>query len=169
MQINLIWAQANGRVIGKDGSMPWHLPEDLAHLKRTTLGCPVIMGRITWDSIPPKFRPLPERTNIVLTRQTDWQPSGAQRASDLRGAIMFCEQLASKPETVWIIGGAQIYIQALPLAHKIVVTEIEADFEGDSFAPQLDTGWHETARDAHVSLSGLRYSIVTLVRDEAPL
>jgi dihydrofolate reductase len=164
MQINLIWAQARNRVIGKDGTMPWHLPEDLAHLKRTTLGYPVIMGRKTWDSIPPKFQPLPGRTNIVLTRQMDWSKNGAQRASDLREALLFCEQLASKPQAVWIIGGAQIYAQAMPLAQQAVVTEIEADFEGDSFAPQFDAGWHETAREAHVSSGGLHYSFVTRVR-----
>jgi dihydrofolate reductase len=164
MQINLIWAQARNRVIGKDGTMPWHLPEDLAHLKRTTLGYPVIMGRKTWDSIPPKFQPLPGRTNIVLTRQMDWNKNGAHRSSDLREALLFCEQLASKPQAVWIIGGAQIYAQAMPLAQQAVVTEIEGDFEGDSFAPQFDAGWHETAREAHVSSSGLHYSFVTRVR-----
>ncbi len=164
MQINLIWAQARNRVIGKDGTMPWHLPEDLAHLKRTTLGCPVIMGRKTWDSIPAKFRPLPGRTNIVLTRQTDWNENGAQRAFDLGDALLFCEQLASKPEIVWVIGGAQIYAQAMPLAHQAVVTEIEADIEGDSFAPQFDADWRETARQSHVSSNGLHYSFVTRVR-----
>jgi dihydrofolate reductase len=161
MQINLIWAQARGRVIGKDGAMPWHLPEDLAHLKRTTLGCPVIMGRKTWDSIPAKFRPLPGRTNIVLTRQTDWKENGAQRTSDLPEALLFCEQLASKPDAVWVIGGAQIYTQALPFAHKIIITEIEATFEGDAFAPQLDASWREAQREAHVSTTGLAYSFVT--------
>jgi dihydrofolate reductase len=165
MQINLIWAQARNRVIGLNGTMPsWNLPEDLAHLKRSTLGCPVIMGRKTWDSIPAKFRPLPGRTNIVLTRQSDWQESGAQRVSDLQEALSYCKQLASKPDTVWVIGGAQIYAQALPLAHKAVVTEIEADFDGDSYAPQFDASWRETAREAHVSGSGLHYSFVTLLR-----
>jgi dihydrofolate reductase len=164
MQVNLIWAQAHKRVIGKDGVMPWHLPEDLAHLKRTTLGCPVIMGRKTWDSIPPKFRPLPGRTNIVLTRQSDWHAPGAQCTTNLHEALSFCEQLPSKPDTVWVIGGAQIYAQALPLAHKAVVTQIDADFEGDSYAPQFDASWHETAREAHVSSSGLAYSFVTYAR-----
>ena len=87
MKIGLIWAQARGRVIGKGGVMPWHLPEDLAHFKRVTLNHPVIMGRKTWDSIPPKFRPLPGRTNIVVTRQSDWQAEGALRADSLEGAL----------------------------------------------------------------------------------
>jgi dihydrofolate reductase len=164
MQINLIWAQARNRVIGKSGTMPWHLPEDLAHLKRTTLGYPVIMGRKTWDSIPPKFQPLPGRTNIVLTRQTDWHVNGAQRSSDLREALLFCEQLASKPSAVWVIGGAQIYAQALPLAHKVVVTEIDAAFEGDAFAPELGKEWREVQRESHVSSAALAYSFVTYSR-----
>jgi dihydrofolate reductase len=164
MQINLIWAQARNRVIGLNGTMPWHLPEDLAHLKRNTLGFHVIMGRKTWDSIPAKFRPLPGRTSIVLTRQSDWQESGAQRVSDLQQALLYCEQLASKPDTVWVIGGAQIYAQALPLAHKVVVTEIDAEFAGDAFAPELGKEWREIQRESHVSATGLAYSFVTYSR-----
>lgn len=164
MQINLIWAQARNRVIGKDGSMPWHLPEDLAHLKRSTLGCPVIMGRKTWDSIPPKFRPLPGRDNIVLTRQANWQANGALPATTLREALLICERIYPMPETVWVIGGAQIYAQALPMAHKVVVTEIDATLDGDSFAPQLDDALVEKTRESHVSASGLPYSFVAYVR-----
>ena len=164
MQINLIWAQARDRVIGKDGTMPWHLPEDMAHFKRTTLGCPVIMGRKTWDSLPVKFRPLPGRANIVLTRQTDWAQTGVQRAADVQAALSACAQLEPVPHAVWVIGGAQIYAQALPLAHKIVVTEIDATYEGDAFAPQLGADWHETQRESHMSASGLAYSFVTYQR-----
>jgi dihydrofolate reductase len=164
MQINLIWAQARNRVIGLNGTMPWRLPEDLAHLKRTTLGCPVIMGRKTWDSIPAKFRPLPGRTNIVLTRQSDWQDSGAQRVSDLQEAFSYCKQLASKPDTVWVIGGAQIYAQALPLAHTVVITEIDADIAGDTFAPILGSQWREVLRESHLSSTGLAFSLVTYTR-----
>ena len=164
MQINLIWAQARNRVIGLNGTMPWHLPEDLAHFKRTTLGCPVIMGRKTWDSLPPKFRPLPGRANVVLTRQTDWQENGVQRCADLHSAILFCEQMQPAVPAVWVIGGAQIYAQALPLAHKIVVTEIDAAVEGDAFAPPLGADWHETQREAHTSTTGMAYSFVTYLR-----
>jgi dihydrofolate reductase len=164
MQINLIWAQARGRVIGKDGTMPWHLPEDLAHFKRTTLGCPVIMGRKTWDSIPAKFRPLPGRVNVVLTRQTDWHENGVQRMGDLREALYFCERMQPAPSAVWVIGGAQIYAQALPLAHEVVVTELDADFEGDAFAPELGSEWREIQRESHASAVGLAYSFVTYSR-----
>ena len=133
MKVGLIWAQARGGVIGKDGVMPWHLPEDLAHFKRVTLNHPVIMGRKTWDSIPPRFRPLPGRRNIVVTRQTNLNQTGLEPATNLREALQFCE---NSPQ-VWIIGGAQIYAQALPLADELVVTEIDADLEGDAFAPAI--------------------------------
>lgn len=159
-RINLIYARAANGVIGKDGTMPWHLPEDLAHFKQLTQGCPVIMGRKTWDSLPPRFRPLPGRTNIVVTRQSDWQAEGAHRAASLKEAL----QIAGSPPEVWVIGGAQIYAQAEPLASRIEVTEIAQDFEGDAHAPVLDTGWRETARSAHVAASDLPYSFVTLER-----
>ena len=164
MQISLIWAQARNRVIGNKGTMPWHLPEDLAHLKRTTLGYPVIMGRKTWESIPAKFRPLSGRTNIVLTRQSDWQASGAQHASNLREALLLCGHIHPAPSTVWVIGGAQIYEQALAIAHSVVITEIDADFEGDTLAPALDSSWRPTRRESHISSTGLAYSFVTYLK-----
>ena len=157
MNINMIYARAANGVIGKDGVMPWHLPEDLAHLKRLTQGFPVIMGRKTWDSLPLRFRPLPGRTNIVITRQKDWHETGAQPAPSLAHALELCK---GSPE-VWIIGGAQIYTQAEPLAQRIEVTEIAQDFAGDAFAPMLGAGWFETARDNHVSSTGLAFSFVT--------
>lgn len=157
MKLHLIFARAANGAIGKDGVMPWHLPEDLAHFKRTTLGCPVIMGRKTWESLPPRFRPLPGRTNVVVTRQRDWQAAGAQVAHSLEEAIRLCGEVSD----AWIIGGADIYAQALPLASTAVVTEIEADFEGDAFAPQFGPAWKETARERHVSASGLKFSFVT--------
>jgi dihydrofolate reductase len=162
MQINLIWAQAHHRVIGKDGHMPWHLPEDLAHFKRTTLGYPVIMGRKTWDSLPVRFRPLPGRVNVVIssvaaTREM-LKKNGAQPSQNLREALSFCEQQGA-PQ-VWVIGGAQIYTQALPLARQVVVTEIDAQYEGDAFAPELGPAWQETVRESHLSATGMRYSFV---------
>jgi dihydrofolate reductase len=155
--INMIFARASNGVIGKDGVMPWHLPEDLAHFKRLTHGWPVIMGRKTWDSLPPRFRPLPGRTNIVITRQTGWKETGAQPAPSLAHALELCK---GSPE-VWIIGGAQIYAQAEPLAQRVEATEIARDFEGDAFAPVLGADWIEAARDNHVSSTGLEFSFVT--------
>jgi dihydrofolate reductase len=164
MQVNLIWAQARNRVIGYQGTMPWHLSEDLAHFKRTTLGCPVIMGRKTWDSLPPKLRPLPGRANVVLTRQTDWAQVEVQRCADLHNALLFCEHIQPAVPAVWVIGGAQIYAQALPLAHKIVITEIDATYEGDAFAPPLGADWRETQRESHTSATGLAYSFITYLK-----
>ncbi len=157
MKINMIYARAANGVIGKDGVMPWHLPEDLARLKRLTHGWPVIMGRKTWDSLPPRFRPLPGRTNIVITRQTGWQETGAQPASSLADALKLCKASTE----VWIIGGAQIYAQAEPLAQRIEVTEIAQDFDGDAFALTLGADWLETTRDNHVASTGLKFSFVT--------
>jgi dihydrofolate reductase len=156
----LIYARAANGVIGAGGTLPWHLPEDLAHFKRTTLGCPVIMGRKTWDSLPPKFRPLPGRANIVVTRQPDWNENGAKPASDMHEALQLCEHAAD----VWVIGGAQLYALAEPLATTAVVTEIEQIFEGDAFAPVLGTAWQETARERHVAAGGLCFSFVTYTR-----
>ena len=164
MKIGLIWAQARNRVIGKNGVMPWHLPEDLAHFKRVTLNHPVIMGRKTWDSIPPKFRPLPGRTNIVVTRQADWHEKGAQRSSSLREALQQCEN----SNQVWVIGGAQIYAQALPLADELVVTEIDAAFDGDAHAPAIGPDWREVARERIVAASGLPLSFVIWHRLQRP-
>lgn len=164
MKIGLIWAQARGGVIGRGGVMPWHLPEDLAHFKRVTLNHPVIMGRKTWDSIPPRFRPLPGRRNIVVTRQINLNQTGIETASSLREALQLCKQ----SEQIWIIGGAQIYAQALPLANELVVTEIDADFDGDAFAPPIGPDWHEVAREPMASRTGLRGAFVTWRRADPP-
>lgn len=160
LRIGLIYARARNGVIGRDGVMPWHLPEDLAHFKRTTLSHPVIMGRKTWESLPPRFRPLPGRRNLVVTRQGDWNEIGAQRASSLREALQFC----ASSETVWVMGGAQIYAQALPLAQRIEVTEIAQNVDGDAYAPVLGPEWTEAAREDHTSASGVPFSFVRYVR-----
>ena len=159
-RINLIYAKAANGVIGRDGVMPWHLPEDLAHFKQLTHGCPVIMGRKTWDSLPARFRPLPGRTNIVITRNGDWHADGATRAESLEKALV----RAGEVPDIWIIGGAQIYAQAEPLAVRAEVTEIAQDFEGDAYAPSLGPAWRETARTPHVSAKGMTFSFVTLIR-----
>ena len=163
MEIALIYARAANGTIGLGGAMPWHLPEDLAHFKRLTNGCPVIMGRKTWDSLPERFRPLPGRHNIVITRQEAWSENGVQRASSLREALQLCEQDATV-STVWVIGGAQIYAQALPLANRVEVTEIAQDFDGDAFAPVLGPEWREAARQDQVGAGGLAFSFVRYLR-----
>jgi dihydrofolate reductase len=157
MKLHLIYARARNGTIGQNNQMPWHLPEDLAHFKRVTLGQPVIMGRKTWDSLPARFRPLPGRVNIVVTRQANWQAEGAWRATSIEDAMRLC---GDAPDA-WIMGGAEIYRQAEPLASTAVITEIDADFEGDAFAPTLTPAWQETARESHVAANGLAFSFVT--------
>lgn len=168
MRLNLIYARAANGVIGRDNAMPWHLPEDLAHFKKQTLGCPVIMGRRTWDSLPPKFRPLPGRPNLVLTRDVataaQLQAAGAQALPSLQAALDHCAALPETPAEVWVMGGAQIYAQALPLAQRVVVTEIAQAFDGDAYAPTLGPEWQETAREAHVAANGLPFAFVTCER-----
>jgi dihydrofolate reductase len=158
MQLGLVYARSRNGVIGKDNRLPWRLPEDMAHFKALTMGCPVIMGRKTWDSLPPKFRPLPGRRNIVVTRQPQWQAEGAERAASLEDAVALCGSAGQG----WVIGGAELYRQAEPLAQRAEVTEIEQDFEGDAFAPSLGPGWRELAREHHVSASGMPFSFVSL-------
>lgn len=162
MRINLILARAANGVIGLDGAMPWHLPEDMAHFKRQTAGAPVIMGRKTWDSIPPRFRPLAGRRNIVVTRHAEWQAEGAERAGSLEEAIALCER--GQATEAWVMGGAQIYAEAEPLAQRVVLTEIDRDYEGDAWAPEFGAGWQQTARESHVAANGLPFSFVTLER-----
>ena len=160
MALNLIFARARNGVIGCNNTLPWHLPEDLAHFKATTLGQPVIMGRKTWDSLPVKFRPLPGRMNLVVTRQTDWHSEGALGFHSIDEALQACPTDAQP----WVIGGAELYRLAMPLATRVVVTEIDADYEGDAFAPELDASWQEASRTTHVAANGMHYSLVNWVR-----
>ena len=163
MKLGLIYARARNGVIGRSGGLPWHLPEDLAHFKRVTMGCPVIMGRKTWDSLPERFRPLPGRTNIVVSRQAGWTAPGASRAASLSEAVALC---GTQP-MAWVIGGAQLYAQALTIADTAEVTEIDSDFEGDVFAPKLGAQWEEVAREASTSAGGLNFSFATYRNKQA--
>ncbi|WP_418276015.1 dihydrofolate reductase [Isoptericola jiangsuensis] len=147
--IGLIWAQARdaaGRpVIGADGAIPWHVPEDFAHFRATTAGHPVVMGRLTWASLPVRFRPLPGRTNVVVTRDPSWADDGAVVASSVPAALG-AAAAASGGDEVWVMGGGQVYRAALPLADRCVVTEVDLEVDGDVFAPALDPAeWRETA------------------------
>lgn len=161
MKLHLILARARNGVIGNNNTLPWHLPEDLAHFKRTTLGCPVIMGRKTWDSLPTKFRPLPGRLNVVVTRQADWRADGAVVANSLEAACAACPA----ESTAWVIGGAELYAQALALASTAVVTEIDADYEGDAFSPHFGPEWQQAACESHLSSTGLGYRFVTYTKN----
>lgn len=133
-QLHLIVACARHGVIGHRGVMPWHIPQELQHFKRLTMGCPVIMGRKTWDSILQSLgKPLPGRQSIVVTRNTDWQAQGAVAVHSVPQAIAAC----SAAPLAWVIGGAQLYAQALPFVDECHVTRLEASFEGDAWFPEL--------------------------------
>ncbi|MFS0852330.1 dihydrofolate reductase [Microbacterium sp. 179-I 3D4 NHS] len=148
--VGLIWAEADGGVIGAEGGMPWHVPEDLAHFKEVTVGSPVVMGRKTWDSLPERFRPLPGRENIVVTRQQDWTADGARRAATVSEAVR-------GKDRVWIIGGAEIFRQVIGDADRLEVTELDLRVDGDAFAPPK-TGWRLVDEgDWETSRSGIRY------------
>lgn len=163
MQLKLILARARNGVMGRQNTLPWHLPEDLAHFKRCTLGAPVIMGRKTWESLPAKFRPLPGRLNVVVTRQAEWHAAGAQVAHSLEEACAHCPP----DSTAWVIGGAELYALALPLAVQAIVTDIDAAFEGDVYAPLFAADWVEIARASHQSSTGLPFAFVTYQRQSA--
>lgn len=162
MRVNLIFARSRNGVIGRDGTLPWHLPEDLAHFKRLTAGSPVIMGRKTWDSLPPRFRPLPGRSNIVVTRQTGWQAEGALCAHSLDEALHLASVRQPAAGEAWVIGGAELYRLAEPVATRAVITELGLDVDGDAHAPALDGDWVETGRESHVAASGLAFDFVTV-------
>ncbi|HET9349530.1 MAG TPA: dihydrofolate reductase [Arthrobacter sp.] len=142
--LGVVWAQTSTGVIGRDGGMPWRLPEDMRHFTRLTAGHPVIMGRKTWESFPDQYRPLPGRTNIVITRQEDWggtpAAEGAIAVKSLDDALLE-SQFAPGHEMVWIIGGGNIYAQSMDLADVAVITTIDASTEGDTFAPDLGYDW----------------------------
>ncbi len=158
-QLVLIVAMARDRVIGKDGQLPWHLSADLKRFKALTMGHPIVMGRKTWDSIG---RALPGRRNIVVSRNEKLAVNDADRATSLRAAL----DLAADAEQVFVIGGEQIYRQALPLADRIELTEIDTAVAGDAWFPEFDQDqWDEQQRESHSDpASGLRYDFVTLER-----
>ena len=134
--IGMVWARSTTGVIGADGGMPWHVPEDLAHFKQVTGDATVLMGRRTWESLPERFRPLPGRRNVVLTRDTTWTADGAEVVHDLQAAL-------NTDETVWVIGGGQVYDAALDAADHVSETLIDVDVLGDTVAPALGeaVGW----------------------------
>jgi dihydrofolate reductase len=156
--IGLIWAQAANRVIGANGTIPWRLPEDQANFKALTLGATVVMGRLTWESLPAKVRPLPGRRNIVLTRLADFAPEGAEVASSVEEALSMSET------DVWIMGGERVYTAALPFADTLVVTEIDTTVDGDAFAPPIDSAWTAAPAPWQHSRTGLTYRTSTHTR-----
>jgi dihydrofolate reductase len=157
--VGLIWAQSTSGVIGRGGGIPWRLPEDQARFKDITMRRTVVMGRLTWESLPEKVRPLPGRKNVVLTRQADYMADGAHVVPLLQDALT--------DDITWVIGGEQIYRLALPIATRCEVTEVEIDLpreDGDAVAPVLDESWVGTEGQWHTSSTGLRYRFFSYVR-----
>ncbi len=142
--VALIAAVARNGVIGDGSGLLWHIPEDMQFFRRTTAGHPVIMGRKTWDSLPPRFRPLPGRRNIVLTRQPDWQAPGAEKVPSIEAELAHTADCAR----VFVIGGAEVYAAALPLADELLLTQIDRDFAGDTRFPPIPGSFAEVGREA---------------------
>ncbi|WP_236718310.1 dihydrofolate reductase [Actinoplanes sp. TFC3] len=140
--IRLIWAEARNRVIGNDGGIPWRVPGEQKIFKDRTMGGTVVMGRATWDSLPERFRPLPGRRNVVLSRRPGWSAEGAE----VLGSV---DELLAGLDDFWVMGGAEIYTALLPHAGHIVRTRIDLDVVGDTYAPQLDPGWVVQSAQQH--------------------
>ncbi len=161
MRVSLVAAVARGGVIGRAGRLPWRIPEDAQRFRTLTMGHPVVMGRRTWDSLPDRFRPLPGRRNVVVTRNRDWHANGAEGAASLRDALSLLEGAAQ----VFVVGGGELYTEALPLADELLLTEIYAELEGDTYFPSWKrAAFEETSREQHVSDNGIPFSFVTYLR-----
>lgn len=179
MTIALVWARTADGVIGRDGTLPWHLPEDLARFRRLTDGCTVVMGRSTWESLPERMRPLPGRRNVVLSRTPGYDAPGAEVVDGLPAALALVGvdtgagagaggAGGGEDATVWVVGGGAVYAQALPLADVVEETVVDVDVaDGDTWAPALDPAqWQRAATDPaagwHVSeRTGTRYRFDT--------
>ena len=158
--ITLIAAVARNGVIGSNNALPWHLPEDMKHFRQLTTGNVVIMGRKTWESLPARFRPLPDRLNVVVTRNVDYAAAGATVVHALDEALK-----VGAGRTAFIIGGAELYAHALQKAERLELTEIDADIDGDAYFPTFDRAqWREVGRENGISAEGLRYAFVTYER-----
>ena len=160
-EIALIAAVARNGAIGRDNTLLFNEPADQRHFRDTTMGCPVIMGRKTWDSLPARFRPLPGRRNVVVSRNAALRAEGAAVATSLEQALA----LVADAPRAFVMGGAQLYAQALPLAQTLVLTEIDADLDGDAHFPAWDRSlFDEVSSSRAVSAAGVPYRFVTYRR-----
>ena len=156
--VSLIAAVARNGAIGRGGELLWREPEDMRHFRRVTMGCPVMMGRKTWDSLPVRFRPLPGRRNVVITRNPQWRADGAEAASSFEAAL---ELLVGTPK-VFVIGGAELFALSMPQADELVLTEIDADFDADVFFPHWDRKrYRETSREDRDGYRFVTYNYIT--------
>ena len=164
MKLALVVAMTDSRVIGRGGQLPWKLSEDLKRFKALTMGHAVIMGRRTWESLPASVRPLPGRENIVLSRDAAFRAPGAEVCTSLKQAV---GHLAPAQSLAFVIGGAALFAEALPVAERIHLTLIHHDFEGDVYFPELDLGrFNESSRTSQIAPEGYRYEFIDLTRKE---
>lgn len=161
----LIAAVARNRTIGRDNQLPWTDPADQRHFRQATMGCPVIMGRRTWESLPARFRPLPGRRNLVVTRNPDYIAAGAEIAADLDAAIA----RVADADRIFVIGGGELYAQAMPRADELLLTEIDADVDGDVHFPSVDPAqFAQAERQPQIAADGTRFAFVTYRRHALP-
>ncbi|HEY3325564.1 MAG TPA: dihydrofolate reductase [Novimethylophilus sp.] len=154
-QLSVIAALARNRVIGRGNALPWHLPEDLRHFKALTMGHPIVMGRKTYESLG---RLLPGRTTVIVSRNRDYAVPGALVVESLQQALETCRN----EQEIFIVGGAELYKEAMPMADRLYLTEIDAEFEGDAYFPEFArTRWREVSRQPHIGANGLSFSYVT--------
>lgn len=169
LRLSLLVAMARNRVIGRNNKLPWHLPADLKHFKFLTMGKTIVMGRKTYESIG---KPLPGRVNIIITRQAGYEVPGATVVSSIDDALLMCEKIRSINGENFIIGGEELYRQTLKICQRIYITEIQRDFEGDVYFPEVDPNeWKETQRDKHISENdaNLEYHFVVLDRKSSTI
>jgi dihydrofolate reductase len=161
VRLTVVAAVAQGGVIGRSGTIPWRIAEDSRRFRNLTTDHPVIMGRRTWESLPDLFRPLPGRRNVVVTRNRAWSTGGAEHVGSLREAL----ELLVAEQRVFVIGGAELYAEALPLADEVLLTEIDAVVEGDVRFPAFDkSAFDEVSREPHVAGDGTPFAFVTYRR-----
>jgi len=164
-ELVLIAAVARNGVIGRGGALPWHLSADMQHFRELTRDCPVVMGRRTWDSLSPRYRPLPGRSNIVVSRRPGWTADGAQAAPSLPTALRLAQLRLGASKRVFVIGGAQLYREALPLVDVLELTELQSDVAGDTQFPFWDRGqFDEASRAPQPAEDGLAFDFVTYRR-----
>lgn len=167
VEVALMAARARNQCIGRDNRLPWHLPGDLQYFKRVTRGKPIIMGRRTWESLN---KALPGRTNIVITRRPDYVAEGGEVVHSLDAALALGERIAERDQAgeVVVIGGADIFREALPRAHRVYMTEVHADVDGDTFFPPMDHAhWREAEREDHAAEPPNEYDYSFVVYERA--
>lgn len=158
MTVRLIWAQADNGVVGYDNELPWRIPEDLARFRALTTGGTVVMGRRTWESLPPRFRPLPGRRNVVVTRDGSYDAPGADVVGSLEDALALADD-------IWVGGGAEIYAAAMPVAEALFITDVDGEYPGDAFAPTVGPDWVDAeVGEWQTSSSGIRFRWRQLTR-----